>query len=204
MSGAWHFAGQASPEPHTGRVTVPPGLRLERWPIPLCTSTSHVIAVALRPDLLAVVEASQPTKIWVQRLPKEGSRDFGEGFTLVAPGAVRVLRFSQDTVESKSVYLAAATSRECFIFQALPGSEALLLDLEVLPPHLPCLSFDESGSLLAVAGAGLANIPIVQSLEGTLFTTAMLPSVDESHPLVVCCFLRSSFAYVLAVVSPVN
>lgn len=168
-------------------------------PMPSTSSPGHVVAVALRTDLIAVVEASQPTKIWVQKLREGNAR--GEGFFLVAPGPVRVLRLSQDTdgLEPHGVYMAAATARECFVFQAVPGSEALPLDLEVLPPHLPSLCFDETGSLLAVAGAGLANIAVVQSLEAAPFATALVPTDGEDQPLVqACCFLHASFAHALA------
>eukprot|EP00913_Durusdinium_trenchii_P002322 g2144.t1 len=116
-------------------------------------------------------------------------------------------------------FLAAATARECFIFQAVPGSEALVLDIEVLAPGLPCLSFDElrgrcfeefdrylthnarlrSGSLLAIAGAGLANVSVFQCLEGSSFATAVVPE-DDGPVVQACCFLRATFAYVLAVI----
>ncbi|CAL1155046.1 unnamed protein product [Cladocopium goreaui] len=55
-----------------------------------------------------------------------------------------------------------------------------------------------TGSLLAVAGAGLANIAVVQSLEAAPFATALVPTDEDQALVQACCFLHASFAHVLA------
>eukprot|EP00439_Symbiodinium_sp_Y106_P043958 s846_g5.t1 len=109
--------------------------------------------------------------------------------------------------DTHAVYLVAATPRDCLLWQVMAGAPAMQLGVQVMPPFLPALAFDETSALVAAGsgGQGLPSINVYRCLHGSCFARASMPAqaagVEDMSAVPACSFLRGGFGFVLAAVT---
>lgn len=131
-------------------------------------------------------------------------------------GPLQALRFADGSTRAGAdpgpPLLLAAASLEAYIWDVSSAQPTLLctVGVQVPPPTLPALAFDETGSIAAVGGFGCQGLPhldVFRTRDGVSLSRAVVPPLtvgmqsDEGTAVTItaCGFLRGELAFALVV-----